>query len=120
MSNGEHDGVQLEAVLLDYFRPEQLVLPHLFPVRQAQPLVFLPLRPLFTEKIWFSVFYNDLIFLKCTLVGTSPMESVGAPGQMTVSKHIKSEGYPSPLSPPPSSLFCYLCIIELYLRLKNN
>ncbi len=49
VSNGEHDGVQLEAVLLDDVRPEQLVLSHLFPVRQAQPLVFLSLRPLFTE-----------------------------------------------------------------------
>jgi hypothetical protein len=50
LSNGEHDGVQLETVLLDDVRPEQLVLSHLFPVRQAQPLVFLPLRPLFAEQ----------------------------------------------------------------------
>jgi hypothetical protein len=49
-------------------------------------------------------------------VGTSPKESVGVPDQMTVSQHCKSEGWhPSPLSPPPSSLFCNLCKI-VYCR----
>jgi hypothetical protein len=52
--------------------------------------------------------------------GSPPKESVGAPVQMTVSQHSKSEGWhPSPLSPPPSSLFCSLYIKELYLRHKN-
>jgi hypothetical protein len=50
VSNGEHDAVQLEAVLFDYVRPEQLVLPHLFAIRQAQPFVFLSFRPLFAEQ----------------------------------------------------------------------
>jgi hypothetical protein len=60
------------------------------------------------------------LFKHC-VVGTSPKESVGAPDQMTVSQHSKSEGWPpSPLSPPPSSLFCNLCIKELYLRHKFN
>ncbi len=37
--------------------------------------------------------------------GSPPKESVGAPVQMTVSQHSKSEGWhPSPLPPPPSSL----------------
>jgi hypothetical protein len=49
----------------------------------------------------------------------SPKESMGAPDQMTVSQHSKSEGWhPSPLSPPPSSLYCNLYIKELYLRHK--
>jgi hypothetical protein len=35
-------------------------------------------------------------------VGAPPKETVGAPEQMTVSQHSKSEGWhPSPLSPPP-------------------
>jgi hypothetical protein len=41
--------------------------------------------------------------------GPPPEESVGAPDRMTVSHHSKSEGWPSsPISPPPSSLFCNL------------
>ncbi len=54
----------------------------------------------------------------------SPKESVGAPDQMTVSQHSKSNGWhPSPLSPIPSSVFCNFCIKdgkELYLRPKYN
>jgi hypothetical protein len=57
-------------------------------------------------------------------MGTSPKESAGgAPDQMTVSQHSKSEGWqwhPSPLSLPPSSLFCNLCIKKLYLRHKHR
>jgi hypothetical protein len=35
-------------------------------------------------------------------MGAPPKESVGAPDQMTVSQHSKSEGWhPSPLSPTP-------------------
>jgi hypothetical protein len=52
--------------------------------------------------------------------GSPPKESVGAPAQMTVSQHSKSEGWhPSPLSPTPSSLYCSLYIKELCLRHKN-
>ncbi len=55
------------------------------------------------------------------IVGAPPKESVGAPDQMTVSQHSKSEGWhPSPLSPLPSSLYCNLCIKALYLRRKYN
>ncbi len=44
-----------------------------------------------------------------------PQGVSGGPYQMTVSKHSKSEGWhPSPLSPPPSSLFCNFFII-IYL-----
>jgi hypothetical protein len=48
------------------------------------------------------------------LCGPPPKESLGAPDQMTVSQH------PSPLFPPPSSLFCNLCIKALYPRRKYN
>ncbi len=40
--------------------------------------------------------------MKLHVVGAPPKESVGAPDQMTVSQHSKSEGWhPSSLSPPP-------------------
>jgi hypothetical protein len=51
-------------------------------------------------------------------VWASPKELVGAPDHMTVSHHSKQRGGIPLLS--PSSLFCNLCIKELYLRRKYN
>ena len=46
--------------------------------------------------------YGVSILRLYNVVGPPPKESVGAPDQMTVSQHSKSEGWhPSPLSPPP-------------------
>ncbi len=50
MADGGHDAVQLQAVLLADLGPADLVLAHLLPVSQAQPLVLSPLLPLITVK----------------------------------------------------------------------
>ncbi len=81
------------------------------------------LRVKFSELLLIAVPVSPLprSFIKMQVLGTSAKESVGAPDQMTVSQHSKSEGWHhSLLSPPPSSLFCNLCKKELYLRHKYN
>jgi hypothetical protein len=50
VADGGHDAVQLQAVLLADLGPADLILAHLLPVSQAQPLVLSPLLPLLTVK----------------------------------------------------------------------
>ncbi len=48
--------------------------------------------------------------LNSNSVGAPPKESVGAPDQMTVSQHSKSEGWPPLLSPLPHPVCTVICV----------